>query len=200
MEVKPDKKLITKQWLTLSTITFFILLLGVILQILIPLGKGVSSADVSVILWPIILGVILLMWILPVPLVVLWIKNLSYIIEEDRVTIFKGILTKQQQNIPYRNITDFVLRRSLYDRFLNIGAIRVQTAGQSQTSTGYEGQLSGLINWENLHEELRSRLRNINSSLSQVKEASDGETVITVDKADLILQELKAIRKVLENK
>lgn len=200
MEVKPDKKLLVKQWLTLATISLFILIVAIILQFLIPLGKGVSQAEVSVVLWPITIGVILLLWVLSVPIIILWIKNLTYFIEEDRVTIYKGILTKQQQNIPYRKITDFVLRRSLYDRFLNIGAIRIQTAGQSQTSTGYEGQLSGLTDWQNLHEELKAHLRDTNISSSFSKTFSDKKTLITDDKADLILHELKAIRKLLENK
>ncbi|MBN2091090.1 PH domain-containing protein, partial [candidate division KSB1 bacterium] len=118
MEIKPHKKLLAKQWLVLLTITFFIALFGIGLQLLIPLGEGVTSSQVAVILWPIIIGVILLMWVIAVPIIILWIKNLTYFIEEDRITVYKGILTKIQQNIPYRAITDFILHRSLYDRFL----------------------------------------------------------------------------------
>ena len=38
-------------------------------------------------------------------------------------------LTKKEQNIPYRSITDFVLKRGPFDRYLGIGTIQVQTAG-----------------------------------------------------------------------
>ena len=113
------------------------------------------------VLWPITLGLILIMWAITAPIVALWIRNLTYVIEEDRITIHKGILTKIQQNIPYRAITDFMLYRSLYDRFLGIGAIRIQTAGQSQTVTGYEGQLTGLLEWDDLLQQLREKVRKL---------------------------------------
>ena len=57
-------------------------------------------------------------------------------------------MTKIQQNIPYRAITDYILHRSIYDRMLGLASIRIQTAGQIQTPTGYEGNLAGLPNWD----------------------------------------------------
>ncbi len=200
MELKPHKKLVTKQWLTLLTISLVVLLVALILQLLIPLDKNVESREVTIIVWPIAIAAILVMWIIAVPIIILWIKNLSYYVEEDRVTIFKGILTKQQQNIPYRAITDFVLRRSIYDRFFGIGAIRIQTAGQSHNATGYEGQLSGLLNWEDLHQELRKRLKLLNYQADPTTVASGNKPFFAGDKTDLILEELRAIRKALEGK
>ena len=117
MEIKPHRKLITKQWWVLLTISAFIVLLGIVLQLLISLNDDVTPDQVAVVLWPISIGLISLMWVIAAPIIVLWIKNLSYPIEDDRVIIHKGILTKVQQNIPYRAITDFILHRSLYDRF-----------------------------------------------------------------------------------
>ncbi len=198
MEIKPDKKLITKQWLVLITLSVIISLIAIALQFLIPLKENVTSSQVAVILWPIAIGIILLMWAISAPIITLWIKNLTYYIEDDRVTIFKGILTKQQQNIPYRAITDFMLRRSLYDRFLSIGAIRIQTAGQSRTATGYEGQLSGLVQWEDLHQQLRSKLK-ILHPIAEATTVTESVTPLSSDdKLQKILEELKAIRKTLE--
>ncbi len=198
MEIKPDKRLITKQWFVLLTLTFFIALLGILIQLLIPLAKGVSSAQVAAILWPILIICIVLMWVISAPIIVLWIKNLNYRIEEDRVTIFKGILTKQQQNIPYRAVTDFVLRRTLYDRFLNIGSLRIQTAGQGHMETGYEGQFSGLINWDEMHQELRDRLKAIDTHISATTVSHTSEQGSDADIRLLILEELREIRKVLQ--
>lgn len=200
MEIKPHKKLLAKQWLVLLTITFFIALFGFALQLLIPLGESVTSSQVAVILWPITIGVILLMWVISVPIIILWIKNLTYFIEEDRITVYKGILTKVQQNIPYRAITDFILHRSLYDRFLRIGSIRIQTAGQSKTVTGYEGQLSGLIQWEDLHQQLRSKIKNLHPIAEATTVAEKTTLFSSDDKLGKILEELKAVRKVLESK
>lgn len=200
MEIKPHKNLLIKLWLVLLTISLLIAFCGIALQLLIPFDEGVSSSQVAVILWPITTGTILLMWAISVPIIRLWIKNLTYYIEDDRITIFKGILTKVQQNIPYRAITDFILHRSLYDRFFNIGAIRIQTAGQSRTATGYEGHLSGLVQWEDLHQQLRSKLKSLHPQAESVTVVESPTRSFSDNRLEQILDELKAIRKVLENK
>ncbi len=200
MEIKPDRRLLTKQWLVLLSISVFPALMAIALQFLIPLEEGVTSSQVAIILWPVTIGIILLLWAISAPIITLWIKNLTYYIEDDRITIHKGILTKQQQNIPYRAITDFILHRSLYDRFLGIGAIRIQTAGQARTATGYEGQLSGLLQWEDLHQQLRSKLRILHPIAEATTVAESVSLLSSDDKLQQILEELKAIRIVLESK
>ena len=196
MEIKPNKKLFTKQLYVLLTISFLILLIGVILQITIPLSPKVSANEVAGILWPIILATIFLLWIIAVPIITLWIKNLTYYIEEERITIHKGILSKIKQNVPYRAITDFQLHRSLYDRFLSIASIKLQTAGQSPGATGYEAKLSGLTGWDELLEQLRLKVKKLYPSSS----ALDNAVVAESDKDILkeILSEVKEIRKNLK--
>jgi uncharacterized membrane protein YdbT with pleckstrin-like domain len=200
MEIRPHKSLLVKQWLILLTISFFVALIGLALQLLIPLDENVTSGQVASILWPVTIGVILLLWIISVPIIILWIKNLSYHIEEDKVSIHKGILTKVQQNIPYRSITDFLLHRSLFDRFLGIGTIRIQTAGQSRSATGYEGQLSGLIHWEDLHERLRQKLQRLHPISDSTTVADTSTLTGSQNQLQQILEELKAIRRVLETR
>ena len=198
MQIKPHPKLLTKQLLILTTLSFLLALTGVLLQLLIPLAEDVTSRQVAGILWPIILGLIGALWVIAAPIIVLWIRNLAYRIEEDRITIFKGILTKMQQNIPYRAITDFMLHRSLYDRFLGIGALRIQTAGQSQTVTGYEGQLAGLLEWDDLLQQLREKVRNLHPAAEAVTVAEPASQQISEDRLQQILLELQSIRKMLE--
>ena len=196
--IKPDKKLLTKQWLILLTLSILLLFLALLLQLLLPLDREVDARELAVSLWPIILVVITLKWIILVPILTIWIKNLKYILEEDRIIIHKGILTKLQKNIPYRAITDFVLHRSLYDRFLGIASIRIQTAGQSQNPTGYEGNMAGLIKWEELHRSLRNKIKSLHPS-SEALGLTEKEPLPS-DKEVLqkILDELKAIRRALE--
>ena len=198
MEIKPNKKLFTKQLYVLLTISFLVLLVAVILQITIPLNPKVSASDVAAILWPIVFGVIFLLWLISAPIIKLWINNLSYYIDEDRITIHKGILSKIKQNVPYRAITDFQLHRSLYDRFLGIASIKLQTAGQSPTATGFEAKLSGLIDWDNLLEQLREKVKRLYPSSVTLETTNS----IANDNALLekILEELKGIRNTLEKK
>ncbi len=193
----PHKKLLTKSILALSTWTFFILLTALFLQLVIPLDGNTSSAEVSGTLWPITVGIIVLLWIISVPLIFTWFKNLKYEITPERITIHKAIISRNEQNIPFKAITDFSYHRSPYDRLLGIGSLRIQTAGQSPTSTGYEGIFAGLTNGPELLEELRQRVKNnqLKVSVSEYeKPISEEETLIK------ILEELKKIRTLLESK
>ncbi len=199
MELKPDNKLFTKQLIVLLTVTVSVLFVAIMIQVLIPLNPEEDAGDVAVILWPISGGLVLLMWIISVPIIRLWINNLSYSIGEERITIHKGILSKIQQNIPFRAVTDFRLHRSLYDRFLGIGAIQIQTAGQSRTATGFEGHLPGLLHWDELLKELREKLEKLHP-VSQAAAVIEPENADAPDNImQLILEELKAIRKAVEN-
>ncbi len=198
ISLEPDKKLRTKIYLIFTSISLLIILIAIILQFTIPLGGKTTYAQVAFILWPIAIGVIFGLFIIGIPIALLWIDRLEYVIDEERITLKKGIITKIEQNIPFRAITDFQLHRSFFDRFLHIGSIRIQTAGQSATPTGYEGNLAGLKGWQSMLEELRSRVK-------ESRENSNSETKNLVksdepDKLTAILEELKQIRKVLENK
>ncbi len=199
MDIIPDRKLIIKQWYILITISILAVLLAGCILLLIRIVDGYLPISTQFLVGLITIGLIVLMWLITVPLVMLWIRNLSYRIADDRITNYKGILTKVQQNIPYRAVTDFMLQRTLFDRWLGIGSICIQTAGQSQNASGYEGKLSGLIDYTNLHQQLRDKLK----QLHPVSEAVTTAEPVNADNASLlsqILVELRKIRKSLENK
>ncbi|MEA1986662.1 MAG: PH domain-containing protein [Candidatus Marinimicrobia bacterium] len=200
MQIKPDKKLLTKYWFVLLTISIIIVFVAIAIQVIVSVTDNSSSAQIGKILWIISNSIILIMWIIAIPIIKLWTKNLTYFIEDDGVTIFEGVLSKRQKNIPYRAITDFVLHRSLYARFLGIGSIHIQTAGQSITATGYEGKLSGLANWDNLHQILRNKLSNIQSNSTPTTVDQNTTKSPNDNKLELILDELKSIHRVLKNK
>ena len=191
--IKPDKKYYIAQLLVLSVLSSFIIIGAVVLNVIIYLEEG-SNSDGIMIVWLLCLGLISIMWIVSFPLIYLWIKNLSYFIHDDRITIQSGIITKKEQNIPYRSITDFVLARGPFDRILGIGTIKIQTAGQSTSATGYEGSLSGLLDYEPIHTDLREKLK----SLHPISESiTTSESVKQSDDSLLaqILEELKEIRR-----
>jgi uncharacterized membrane protein YdbT with pleckstrin-like domain len=196
--LRPDRKLVTKQWSILLVLSSLALLIALLFQLLLPLSEDVTSEEVSALVWPIAGGIIFVLLFVVGPILIIWVKNLSYIIGEEKITIHKGILTKVQKNIPYRAVTDFIVNRSIFDRVLGIASIRIQTAGQSQTPTGYEGNIAGIIDWKGLHEVLRDRLKKLHpvSEALATKEptssATDGDLLVQ------ILKELRAIRKSLE--
>jgi uncharacterized membrane protein YdbT with pleckstrin-like domain len=196
--IKPDKRLLTKQWLILLSVSILFVIVAGLLQLLVPLDKDVDARDLAGILWPVTLIVIAAGWAFFVPILTLWVKNLRYVIEVDRIIIHKGILTKVQQNIPYRAITDFVLHRSLFDRFLGIASVRIQTAGQTQNPTGYEGNLAGLMRWDELHQDLRNKIKTLHPVSESLGVAERPEETTSSDVLNQILDELKSIRRALE--
>jgi len=195
--LKPDPKYFNKSIWVLVTITGLILIFAAILSLIFFLTPGDPNA--IPITWICAVGTIILTWIITYPALVYWIRNLEYIIYEDRVSIKKGIFTKTVQNIPFRAITDFALVRTLYDRALGIGSIKIQTAGKSmQSGSKYEGSLSGLLDYESLHTDLRSRIRTLHP-------VADSATTVAAVKQDSgntleeILKEVQEIRKKLNS-
>ena len=189
--IKPDKKYYTAQLLILFILSSIIIIGAIIVNLIIYHEEGPNSEGIIVISL-ICLGLISIMWIVSLPIVHFWIKNLSYFIRDDRITIQSGIFTKKEKNIPYRSITDFVLVRGPFDRILGIGTIKVQTADQS--AEGYESNLSGLSDYEPLHADLREKLKFLypfseSATTSEPKKQTNDSVLIQ------ILEELKEIRK-----
>ena len=120
----------------------------------------------------------------------LWINNLTYIIKDQNIRIYQGIFTKVEQNIPNRKVTDFILHRDLLDRFLGLGSIKVQTAGGSG-EMGYEGILNGILEYEEVHKNLRDKLVNTQTSHETVQINENSNDVVLNE----ILSELKDINK-----
>lgn len=189
--IKPNPRWLTKQYLTLGTISLLLAVVGGIVHLILALTLSGDDASTGILVtWLVAGGVVLLMWLIALPIVILWFKNLEYVLEEDKVIIRKGILTKIQQNIPMNMVTDFRLQRTLYDRPLGIGSILVQTAGQSTTATGYEGKLAGLENWDELHEDLRRRIRSERGMRAPGYDRTE--------EMGAVLEEIRSIRQLLE--
>jgi uncharacterized membrane protein YdbT with pleckstrin-like domain len=193
--IKPDEKYFTRCIMVLTTVTAIIIVAAAIITLIIHLAGGNPLA--IPIIWIVDVSAIVLIWIISLPLIRLWIKNLSYVINDDRITIYKGILTKKEQNIPFRAVTDFALNRGLYDRMLGIGSVLVQTAGQSQTASGYEGYLAGLLDYQTLYDDLREKLRKIHSSGATSVEPDAEKSGAVLEE---ILGELRKISRSLEKK
>ena len=190
--IKPNKKYWTAQILILATISGITLISAGVLHLIINYSH--PDPEFTFVLWVICCGANLLMWVISYPIIHLWTKNLTYIVRDDRVTIQSGILTKKEQNIPYRSITDFVLKRGPFDRLLGIGTIQIQTAGQSTTATGYEGCLSGIMDYDSIHGDLRDKLKSLHP-ISESTTTSEPVQIGNDNVLNQILNELKEIRK-----
>ncbi len=195
MELRPDiNKLMRRDIYTFLTITLVTIISFLIIHILVvTFNQDVTNTEFVRNVWPWVAGSLACLWVFAPGLIYLWIINLRYSIEDERLVIQKGILTKKNISIPYSAVTDFTLSRSLYERWLNIGTLLVQTAGQG-TQTGMpDGKLEGLTDFDALHTTLRAKVKAYRGS-------SQDETASTVesDAGDAevlqsILEEVKRI-------
>ena len=188
-KITPDKLYFKKQLLGLGLMTVFLYIPGLIFCLIIG-EEGTILLLLGTCGWALfsLIFIFLVKW---------WIKNLQYIIKENSVTLYKGILTKIEKNIPNKNVTDFVLYRDLLDRFLGIASIKIQTAGQSTSSTGYEGVLSGILDFNLIHQDLKQKL----IKKDVINQSSVNQSELKTDSAVLndILKELKNINQSLND-
>ena len=107
----------------------------------------------------------------------------------------QNILNKKEVSVPFRAVTDFTLRRGFFERKLDIGALLVQTAGQSTDGTGYEAKLEGLVDYDDLHTQLRARIKQVHPTGVDIglQDEAGGQDTLSE-----ILRELKELRSFLE--
>jgi len=187
--LKPDILYFKKQIYIYLTITvmFYIFFVPFCLILLKEEGSGSEILFLGTVGW-LALGAIILLFSK------LWIDRLSYIIKDSSITIYKGIFTKIEQNIPNTKVTDFILHRDLFDRFMGIGSIKVQTAGASG-AVGYEGKLDGLLDYEEVHGNLRDKLISMQTVAEPTKNTNESNDSVLTD----ILIELREINKKLNS-
>lgn len=188
--IRPDVRWLRKQWMTFAGISLFVLVPAAVLHLVLA-GRVDDPTEFRLALWIPVAAAVGLLWLVGGVLTYVWYRNLSFEIAVDRVIINKGIVSRIEQNIPFRKVTDFRLHRSLFDRWLGIGSIDVQTPGQGQSATGYEGRLAGLREWSVLHDELLSRL-------GEMRVLGE-EATADVGLADVV-GELRAIHDLLESR
>jgi len=197
MELKPDLgRLMRREVYTFLTITTIVVLSTFVIQALVvTLDPEVTNDEFVKYVWSWVAGLLILGWVIIPWFQYLWIINLKYSVEDERLVINKGILFKKSVSIPYSAITDFTLSRSLYERWLEIGTLLVQTAGQGAQAGGHEGRLEGLVEFESLHTELRAKIKVYQGNISSGKPTSaapvDGDTQVLAS----ILEELKKINR-----
>ena len=65
-------------------------------------------------------------------------STINYSLTTQEIIVNRGLINKKTQIVPYRNITNFIMRRGLLNRIIvgdNFGAILIETAGQSAVPT-----------------------------------------------------------------
>ena len=114
--------------------------------------------------------------------------SISYELGERELVERKGILTKVENVVPYRMVTNISVKRGVLDRWLGIGSLEIHTAGFSQQANA-EAKMVGLVDYETARKDLISRLPQTPPMLPQ-EQVATGDTAGQQD----VIQLLKEIR------
>ena len=191
---KPNSRYLFKLLVVYTVIALLILAGILLLGGLISLDKGRAGLIIIAIMVPLDF----IWWVVAMILSVPYYRSLEYEVLDDEVIVRVGILTHSVKHVPYRTVTNITVKRDIFDRwFFNLGSLNIQTAGMSGQS-GAEEQLLGLENVQEIYELVAAELRRFRSAMAPTQ--AEGEVAIqAVDQSVELLEEVKAIRNLLEN-
>ena len=108
-----------------------------------------------------------------------YVASISYQFGDQELVERKGIITRVENVVPYRMVTNVRAKRGPLDRALGLGTLEIHTAGYSQ-QTNAEAKLEGLVDYSGVRLELRGRLSEANRSLpgAETASATDDEPTI----------------------
>jgi len=190
----PEKKFQTKLYIQFTCIVLLTLLGSGFIAVLIGFEEnGAAGALVGLL----IIGILNAIWYLIAMLLVApYYRSLQYEIYDDEVIVRAGIITKTVKHVPFRTVTNLTVNRGPFDRLFAIGTLKIQTAGMSG-QTGAEEELVGLLNFQEIYDQVASALRRFRGGMTPTQTEEDVSSNVPVQQ---LLAEVKAIRKVLEQR
>jgi uncharacterized membrane protein YdbT with pleckstrin-like domain len=127
----------------------------------------------------------------------IYFNSIRYEIHPDEVVVHSGILTRTVKHVPFRTVTNITTTRDLLDQIIGIGSLSIQTAGSG--SAVPEEKLVGIVELQELYSYVAQELRRFRSSMSPTQ-ADNDEAEASGDVMFAILEELKAIRRLLQQR
>jgi membrane protein YdbS with pleckstrin-like domain len=154
---------------------------------------------------PIFFGLVLFLWLVIMVLDLLWIpayyRSISYSIENDAVRGQSGVFWQRHVTVPFVKITNLDVTQGPLQRAFNLGTIHVQTAGASSSQGGHaELRLVGIRQLESIRETIREKIKAYDSA--RLAQPGPEPPAGTPEPPVLqqILQELQAIRELLQKR
>ena len=192
----PDKKYITNLIieLTLLYLVIFGILFGSVIGILLS-ETGVLGSNMLLATY-IIVGVGIPLYILSIVFVFPYYNSISYTLTTQEIVVNKGFLVKRTKIVPYRNITNFVMRRGIIERIIggnNFGTLLVETAGQGPQQNHPEQRLVGIMDVTGYTEKLRGILSKMKG---QAAITADTETASSLDDEVLLVSILETLKEI----
>ncbi|MFC1745096.1 PH domain-containing protein [Candidatus Riflebacteria bacterium] len=124
----------------------------------------------------------------PLIFVPLWLKfrSMQYSLDENGISMSWGILFRNEIHLTYRRIQDIHLTRNIFQRWMGLSTLEIQTASGSSSA---EMVIEGILETEELRDFLYSRME---GSIEEEKEPGKepDETLIVLREIRDLLQEL----------
>ena len=140
--------------------------------------------------------------LIAVGFVLYWIpkfhSSITHVLEDDKITITKGVWWKTKSYVPYNRITNVNIYQGPISRRFGLGKLSIQTAGFSGTSSHggkvAEAVILGITNFEEIKDIVIKFVKGMKP------EAVEAEAEVKPSKGidQQILAELRKIRKAVE--
>jgi putative membrane protein len=111
--------------------------------------------------------------------------SLRYRFDDEGVSMAWGVLFRREINLTYRRIQDIHVTRNLFQRWMGLATVAIQTASGSSTP---EMSIEGILEVDQLRDFLYSKMR---GARGEVEEHGDGQTDDSADEALRLLREIR---------
>jgi len=125
-------------------------------------------------------------------------SSITYTLEDDKITVTKGVWWKTKSFVPYNRITNINIYQGPISRRFGLGKLSIQTAGFSGTSSSgakvAEAVVFGVKNFEEIKDVIITFVRGMKPEAIE----AEAEVKPSKDINQQILAELRKIRKAVE--
>lgn len=190
----PSPKYLTKLRVTLSLIALVILICGFVIGVPIAFEEGIGALAITLL----VTFVLNLLWWAPGMLLSgPYYRSLHYEIHEDEMIVNAGIVTKSIKHVPFRTVTNLTVKRGLFDRWLGIGTLDIETAGMSNAQGAPEQSLVGLENPQEVYELVVAALHRFRGGMAPSSAEEEAPATASPEALNAILAEVRAIRQAM---
>jgi uncharacterized membrane protein YdbT with pleckstrin-like domain len=112
-------------------------------------------------------------------------RTLRYRFDDEGVSMAWGVLFRHEVNLTYRRIQDIHVTRNLFQRWMGLGTVAIQTASGSATP---EMSIEGILEVDQLRDYLYSKMR---GARGEVEDDGTGDLDGPADDALRLLHEIR---------
>jgi putative membrane protein len=131
-------------------------------------------------------------------------RTLRFRFDDEGVSVSHGLLWRRETYLTYARIQDIHVTRNIFERWLGIGTVKIQTASGSAAATE---SIPGLTAYQDVRNFLYARMRghHIGEPAVTGREGADRQSAVsggdaaTLDALAGIRDELRAMRQLVES-